>query len=169
MDYPSSSCFPQLARAQILPQLARVVSRNWRELKILPQLARVVFPQLARARSSRNWRELVSRNWRELKILPQLARVVSRNWRELKILQQLARVVFPQLARARSSRNWRELVSRNWRELVVWIYRGSQPVETRSCPTRQSALLDPEAAGGWLLEALACLVRRVLTPLFEAA
>ena len=42
-------------------------------------------------------------------------------------------------------------------------------VETRPCPTRQSALLDPEAAGGWLLEALACLVRRVLTPLFEAA
>jgi hypothetical protein len=48
---------PQLARASF-PQLARA------QYNFLPQLARANFPQLARARSSRNWRELVSRSWR---------------------------------------------------------------------------------------------------------
>jgi len=42
-------------------------------------------------------------------------------------------------------------------------------VETRSYPTRQSALLGPEVAGGSLVESVACLVRRVLTPLLKAA
>ena len=63
-----------------------IVSRNWRELNFLPQLARASFPQLARAQYN-FLPQLARANF------PQLARArSSRNWR---------RASFPQLAGAR--------------------------------------------------------------------